>query len=92
MPEREEFPLLRKRLDADKCDMTTADFIETVCTCFVNLYHGSGSDEDLLHEPRKAIEFCQEVRKRIGAKVCDRTILRTLTNTRKRERFDFDRE
>jgi hypothetical protein len=62
------------------------EFRATVRAIFDMTYSGI-TDEDLLCDPPRAIRFCKDVRRAVraaGRDLGDHTILRTLTNLRKR--------
>jgi hypothetical protein len=91
MPEkRERYPILRKRLDQDGCDVGTEEFREIVCGIFVACYRGP--DEELLCRPSEAAKYVELVRQKVSAQVDEYTICRTLTNCRKSEADELDRD
>jgi hypothetical protein len=66
------------------CDVDAETFREAVRSAFHEHFAG-WTDEQLKDRPRKALRFCDLVRDRMGGRrIPDPTILRTLTNLRKR--------
>jgi hypothetical protein len=78
---------LEDELKAVECALDVEAFRKTVIGLFTEMYP-RWSDEDLLCLPREATRFCNMVRMRSGCDVADRTILRSLQNSRKAGRMD----
>ena len=72
-----------KELEGCGCALNRDEFSELVQDLQANLYP-SWSVDELACNPREAIRYCDEVRRRARAQIRDNVIMHALMNARKR--------
>lgn len=71
------------RLQECGCEMDLAAFRRLLAETLQEMF-GGWNDEELMHNPREALRYCQRVRQRVDCdNLPDDLILRVLSGTRK---------
>ena len=73
---------LETALEECGCEMDAKMFKELVTERHATM-HRSWTEDDLVCHPQEASQFCDVIRREIGANIPDDVILRTLLNARK---------